>query len=895
MTNSDLIKSRPTVLVFSDPHGLAVSTVEVLLSNFCSISVVSDNEQWTPALKHLSENSNVRIISPAELSSGQKFDYALCFSIRSEHSNGNFFEKERERIENALKTSSLETLFISNYQLENSDEQEIVELLKSKLKDNNGNIGLVYVGDLLGKRAPLSNNRVVGSLVISALKGEDFLVQDRQQKVFPTDLNEVSRELVRLLFSFGGTGEEVSIIGKPVLVNDFIKTLSTESPVRYLAKGGFGPRLVNGTRFVYAKTQLREALSNTLEWYKESFPKDVKKDRTFKAPEAKQAKLKAPTAVKSFLARERKGWARKMLLAILVLTTPYVFAVVGLFCLYLSKTLLLNSSFKAAELSIKSSEWSLGFSEKQLFYLSRTPIVSIGYKEGFKFVQTLHKTSSIAKNVLSKKDLVEEYLANVFSEKSYQHSTYQDEIYLFTSELFEDLAFLEGEIKDSSVLTKTVFGSIFQEVSLKEIRSKVLVATEVVKNLDWIFGAEEKRRYLILIQDSTELRATGGRIKAIGFLDFEDGLFVNIAFQSVESADSLLSGTVVPPTTLKKYLGKNAWILSDSNWDPDFPTSAQKAEWFIDKEIGESVNGVIAIDIEGLRELLPEDGIKTKLFETPVTQENYYDLYFGSLEASNSQQFDYLEAILGETFEHWKDKDEKTSDLAGNLYQLFSAKHLQVFVHNNDLQNQLSKLNWDGALVAGQCLDNCYADHLSVVFSNVSENNVDFFVERTSNLWIDINEGGIERILTLEIENTSNLQPAGGEVGESYVRVYAPLKSNFKDVEVVRNEISELVNLDVSETRGVKEAGVGVTINPGEKTTLIFRWNSEDILDLTRQGEYFLNLRKQAGTKNDAAAFNITVNSASYPSFDKLFVLTEDGSYFYNTYLTRDFSSRVFW
>jgi hypothetical protein len=58
-----------------------------------------------------------------------------------------------------------------------------------------------------------------------------------------------------------------------------------------------------------------------------------------------------------------------------------------------------------------------------------------------------------------------------------------------------------------------------------------------------------------------------------------------------------------------------SWELRDSNWSPDFPTSARNAESFLRAETGKQVDGVIAIDPYFVASLLAIVG-PTKVPET---------------------------------------------------------------------------------------------------------------------------------------------------------------------------------------------------------------------------------------------------------------------------------------
>ena len=77
---------------------------------------------------------------------------------------------------------------------------------------------------------------------------------------------------------------------------------------------------------------------------------------------------------------------------------------------------------------------------------------------------------------------------------------------------------------------------------------------------------------------------------------------------------------------INKYLKEANWFLRDSNWDMNFPVSAERAEWFLDKEIDVAVDGVIAIDLNVIKDVLEMVGpVYLNDYQTQVSYENFYE------------------------------------------------------------------------------------------------------------------------------------------------------------------------------------------------------------------------------------------------------------------------------
>jgi len=113
-------------------------------------------------------------------------------------------------------------------------------------------------------------------------------------------------------------------------------------------------------------------------------------------------------------------------------------------------------------------------------------------------------------------------------------------------------------------------------------------------NLPSILGQDTNKNYLILFENNMELRPTGGFIGHTVLQNFGGGKLNGLDINDIYSADGQLKGHGEPPAPIKNYLGEANWWFRDSNWDPDFPTSAERAEWFLNKEMDQNFDGVIS-------------------------------------------------------------------------------------------------------------------------------------------------------------------------------------------------------------------------------------------------------------------------------------------------------------
>ncbi|MBP7843101.1 DUF4012 domain-containing protein, partial [Candidatus Woesebacteria bacterium] len=143
---------------------------------------------------------------------------------------------------------------------------------------------------------------------------------------------------------------------------------------------------------------------------------------------------------------------------------------------------------------------------------------------------------------------------------------------------------------------------------IQDIRSGLEIHQELQQVLPDMVGMSGKRTYALLLQNNQELRPTGGFIQAVALLNFDKGSLVSYQVYSIYELDKKLPGQVVPPEEIKTHLGETNWYLRDSNWSPDFPKSSKQIAWFIEKSLGVNVNGVIAMNVYSLSDLLKAVG-----------------------------------------------------------------------------------------------------------------------------------------------------------------------------------------------------------------------------------------------------------------------------------------------
>ncbi|HEX6511293.1 MAG TPA: DUF4012 domain-containing protein, partial [Chloroflexota bacterium] len=222
-----------------------------------------------------------------------------------------------------------------------------------------------------------------------------------------------------------------------------------------------------------------------------------------------------------------------------------------------------------------------------------------------------------------------------------------------------------------------------------------------------LLGASAPKTYLILGQDNAEPRATGGFVGVMGPIELSAGRVTHTDFRSSYDWDDDPRLTpLAPPQALQRYMNSGAWFLRDANWWPDFRQSAGQVETLWTHRQGGPVDGVIAVDLQALDDLLVAvDGVDVPELGGHVTA--------GTAEDEIEKRRATRQALAS-----YADYQRTKTELLSALYRALLARLLApapeqlpgiAAVVAHDLQTKHLMLEFDdpqlAAVAAGQAWD----------------------------------------------------------------------------------------------------------------------------------------------------------------------------------------------
>jgi hypothetical protein len=165
---------------------------------------------------------------------------------------------------------------------------------------------------------------------------------------------------------------------------------------------------------------------------------------------------------------------------------------------------------------------------------------------------------------------------------------------------------------------------------------------------------------------------------------------------------------------------------------------------------------------------------------------------------------------------------------------------------------------------------------------------------------VSIEEGVIKRNLAVFIENIGSSGDTdvseNGDSYKSYIRILTPSGVGVGMIEFISEDNrKEEVRPQVFGIQGNKEIGTFVQVGQGETIAVVFSWESGTDLKMNENGEYGLKWIKQSGTDDYPIEVDVRVNARDMSFRSTNLSLTEENRFGYNTNLSRDSTSRIFW
>lgn len=346
-------------------------------------------------------------------------------------------------------------------------------------------------------------------------------------------------------------------------------------------------------------------------------------------------------------------------------------------------------------------------------------------------------------------------------------------------------AIAQARTQAGDVSTKGLAGDIAAQLELLEghlTRAYELVghAKRTLDALQLLTGSQGPRRYLVLFQNSSELRPTGGFPGSYGIATFENGRMTSFRADDIYNPDGQVRDRVVPPLQLQHIT--QWWGMRDSGWFVDFPQSARKTMEFWRKGGGSAVDGVIAIKPEVLERILKVTGAisltgrgLTLQSDTVVAQLQQEVEESRPTGAPKQVIVELAPLVIGRL------ADASPQDARSIATELLAAAHegeILLYASDTHVQKVAFDLGIDGSVHQGE------EDYLQVNVSNVKGAKTDAVTDTRVKLEAWRDDGTMVHRLTLIRRHDGGTSSYGfyNEPNHAWIRILVPEGSVLRGI-----------------------------------------------------------------------------------------------------------------
>ncbi len=299
-------------------------------------------------------------------------------------------------------------------------------------------------------------------------------------------------------------------------------------------------------------------------------------------------------------------------------------------------------------------------------------------------------------------------------------------------------------------------------------------------------GFNTPQTYLLIIQNNSERRPTGGFITAYGILTFDHG---KINLDLKDSYDfPKIPHSIDPPLDFQRLLAPYAYPnlqFRDSNWSPDFPTSAKKLikiynEAHLATKKQQKFAGVISIDFSAIKaflEIVKNIQIKDINF-TPTNLFHKMQFYSKSIDLHSVDNLDTRKNIMKDfsqtLIQKLKNNPLTYQQNIKTIKKMLKQKHLQLFFINPEWQKVIDQQKWSGRLN----FTKDKTDFIHINTANVLGRKADRYIQRNYSYTVYFTDNNNPKVeLRLDFFHSGAFGLYSDQY-QSYNRVYLPLGIN---------------------------------------------------------------------------------------------------------------------
>lgn len=282
-----------------------------------------------------------------------------------------------------------------------------------------------------------------------------------------------------------------------------------------------------------------------------------------------------------------------------------------------------------------------------------------------------------------------------------------------------------------------VFGSTWEMTGVVDQFSATLASTRetyvlfrsILSIAPTLLGEEKPQTYAVLFQDASTLRASGGVTQSVVLFTFTKGKITNIRVYGEKELTQRMVGQVDEPDEMKRLVPTSGWTLADVGWQTSTPQAATQTRWFLEKELGETINTVVFVNsgsFSSFFSLFDPLFLDNRTLTGSTIDEDMRDM-------KTQDEWKQLATFFVQQL--FSRPDVLVSKLGTTLETELSQSNMAIVSDDENIQKTFQGMVWSGDLLSPVCPSafqsgDCLIENTYQVESTLSENNNAGVVDR---------------------------------------------------------------------------------------------------------------------------------------------------------------------
>jgi hypothetical protein len=272
--------------------------------------------------------------------------------------------------------------------------------------------------------------------------------------------------------------------------------------------------------------------------------------------------------------------------------------------------------------------------------------------------------------------------------------------------------------------------------TMNQIQPYLANGIQLLQAIPEVAGVSKPMTYLIMLQNSDELRPTGVLITAFGLLRIENGVVTVLEFKDT-GEQNYMPKEIEAPAPLKQILLAYYWLPRDANWSPSFPESAKEVQNLYYLSTGIKTDGVIGLTQSSIQKMLTFTGPVNIAGQEVNADTAIAYMIKSKMDAINAnktwERKDFIHLLANAMIENISKKPikEQLFPLYQLIQEMAAQGELLIYANDPSIESLIQQYHLNGGLTPGN------GDYVMIVDANLGYNKDDYVVKRS--LEYDIN------------------------------------------------------------------------------------------------------------------------------------------------------------